>query len=363
MSSESFIVNTKKVKHLYQVQNDGTSVDNFIMKLQKKFGKTFIATSIRGLSAGNNNFNFKQLPYGFDQKALYWETSAADNTKIREYYLKIYVDYDKLSFMICNMEWVPSADSRFERGTEKDFLFNRERAYRLVETFFKKNTTFFMVSVFCGILPQSSWSTRCYLKIIFRLPVTGIDVFVHSGINNLTDFGQNFISDIKNEFSKIVDTGDYDISKLFTSKKDREVITRIAENNVRNTMGLKNVGDAYVNETLLANITKKMFPDTIRQYSPKWLGKFILDIYVPSLNLAIEYNGEQHYKPIKRFGGEEKLIKQQARDEYVRVKCKEFNVLLLEWHYTTKVTERSVYELYSKHVDITNYKKPLTLFD
>ena len=191
----------------------------------------------------------------------------------------------------------------------------------------------------------------------------GIDVFVHSGITYLTDFGQSFITDVKTEFSKIVDTGNYDLSKLFTTKKDREAITRKAENNVRSSMGLKNVGDAYVNETLLANITKKMFPGTIRQYSLQWLGKFILDIYVPSLNLAIEYHGEQHYKPIKRFGGEDKLAKQQARDEYVRTECKEFNILLLEWHYTTKVTEASVYELYSKRVNLRYYNKPLTLFD
>jgi len=143
---------------------------------------------------------------------LYWETQVTDSTKIREYYLKLYVNYDKFLVRVCNIEWVPSADSRLEKGTEKGFLFNRERAYRLIETFFKKHTTFFMVSVFCGVLPQSSWSTRCYLNIIFRLPVTGIDVFVHSGINNLTDFGQSFISDIKNEFSRMVDTGDYDIS-------------------------------------------------------------------------------------------------------------------------------------------------------
>lgn len=363
MSSELFTVNIKKVKHLYQVQNDGTSVDKFVIALQKEFGDTFIAISVRGLSAGKNIFNFKQLPYGFDQKALYWETPVADETKIREYYLKLYVNFDKFPFRICNMDWVPSADSRFEKGTEKDFLFNRERAYRLIESFFKKHTTFFMVSVFCGVLPHSSWPTRCYLKIIFRIPISGIDVFVHSGINNLTDFGQSFITDIKQEFSKIVDEGNYDLSKLFTNKKEREAITRIAENNVRSSMGLKNVGDAYVNETLLANITRQLFPDTIRQYSPKWLGKFILDIYVPSLNLAIEYHGEQHYKPIKRFGGEEKLVKQQKRDEYVRQKCKEFNVLLIEWNYLTKVTEKSVYECYSMHIDMTNYKRPLTLFE
>lgn len=363
MSSDLFIVNPQKAKHLYEVQNDNTIVDTFVIKLKKEFGDTFHAISVRGLSAGKNDFGFKQLPYGFEQRALYWESSVVDRTKIREYYLKLYVNYDKFPFKICNMDWVPSVDSRFEKASEKDFYFNRDRAFRLIEKFFKKHTKFFMVSVFCGVLPHSSWSTRCYIKVIIRLPVSGIDVFMHSGINNITDFGQTYLSEVRKEFCKIVDSDNLDLSKLFTLKKEREKIARRAENNVRAKMGLKNVGDAFVNETLLANITKKMFPDAIRQYNPKWLGKFILDIYVPSLNLAIEYHGEQHYKPIKRFGGEDKLIKQQQRDEYVRVKCKEYNVLLLEWHYSTKVDEESVYEFYSKHVDIGNYKRPQTLFD
>ena len=118
-----------------------------------------------------------------------------------------------------------------------------------------------------------------------------------------------------------------------------------------------------VNETLLANITKKLFPDTIRQFSPKWIGKFQIDIFIPSLNIAVEYNGIQHYKPIERFGGQEKFIQQEKRDELVRRKCKEFNIILLEWHYSDKVNEKNVYDFYSKLVDIEGYIRPLTLFD
>ena len=74
----------------------------------------------------------------------------------------------------------------------------------------------------------------------------------------------------------------------------------------------------------MLNITKKIFPDTIRQFSPKWIGKFQIDIYIPSLKIAVEYNGIQHYKAIEKFGGEVKLLQQQARDEFVREKCKEY---------------------------------------
>ena len=39
-----------------------------------------------------------------------------------------------------------------------------------------------------------------------------------------------------------------------------------------------------------------------------------IDIYIPKYNLAIEYNGEQHYKPKSHWGGEEALEKQKKRD-------------------------------------------------
>jgi protein-arginine kinase activator protein McsA len=39
------------------------------------------------------------------------------------------------------------------------------------------------------------------------------------------------------------------------------------------------------------------------------------DFYLPNLNTCIEYDGEQHYKPISTFGGEEGLRKQQLRDK------------------------------------------------
>lgn len=39
-----------------------------------------------------------------------------------------------------------------------------------------------------------------------------------------------------------------------------------------------------------------------------------IDFYLPELDLYIEYNGEQHYKPIKHFGGMEKFKQQQFLD-------------------------------------------------
>lgn len=62
-------------------------------------------------------------------------------------------------------------------------------------------------------------------------------------------------------------------------------------------------------------------------------GKAYLDFYLPDYNLAIEYNGKQHYTPVKYFGGELRYEKQLERDNYIKKYCKSENIKLLEIRY------------------------------
>ena len=57
------------------------------------------------------------------------------------------------------------------------------------------------------------------------------------------------------------------------------------------------------------------------------------DFWLPDYNLVIEYNGEQHYKPIEQFGGEDAFKITQLRDEFKRKQLTEHNVELLEIPY------------------------------
>lgn len=64
--------------------------------------------------------------------------------------------------------------------------------------------------------------------------------------------------------------------------------------------------------------------------------KFLLpfDFYLPEYNLLIEYQGDQHFRSYGKFGGKEKLIKQQLHDNIKREFCsKEENPNLLEITY------------------------------
>lgn len=72
----------------------------------------------------------------------------------------------------------------------------------------------------------------------------------------------------------------------------------------------------------------------ISQYEIEYLGnktrKTRIDFYLPKLNMAIEYNGIQHYVPQKYFGGEIKFNKQVERDTFVRNYCLNHNMQLIE---------------------------------
>ncbi|MCC4389143.1 PDDEXK family nuclease [Limosilactobacillus reuteri] len=60
------------------------------------------------------------------------------------------------------------------------------------------------------------------------------------------------------------------------------------------------------------------------------------DFYLPELNILIEYQGKQHYKPIDFFGGEETYRKQLRHDELKRMYAKENEIELIEIPYNVE---------------------------
>ena len=60
----------------------------------------------------------------------------------------------------------------------------------------------------------------------------------------------------------------------------------------------KRIPITWKSEYELYSLVKRVFPDTCFQYKADWLSKQSLDIYIPSLKVAIEYQGKQHYEPV-----------------------------------------------------------------
>ncbi len=107
-----------------------------------------------------------------------------------------------------------------------------------------------------------------------------------------------------------------------------------AENKVRRVHGLPLRG-SLISETLLYEIVKQILDgiEVVRQneawkYIP-WLRPQHVDIFVPKLNLAIEYQGEQHFRPVEHFGGEEGYQETVKRDQRKRELLEKHNITLI----------------------------------
>jgi hypothetical protein len=90
-------------------------------------------------------------------------------------------------------------------------------------------------------------------------------------------------------------------------------------------------------EKELFKLVSRYYSDAIFQHSPSWLHPQNIDIYVPSIGLAIEYNGKQHYESIDFFGGDEGLKHRMELDEKKVKVCKDNGVKVLHWKYNVEV--------------------------
>lgn len=79
--------------------------------------------------------------------------------------------------------------------------------------------------------------------------------------------------------------------------------------------------------------SQKSFKDCKdKQYLP-------FDFYLPDYNVLIEYDGEQHYKPIEHFGGQDSFEITTAHDSIKNDYCKNNGILLLRIPYFKNIEE------------------------
>lgn len=138
----------------------------------------------------------------------------------------------------------------------------------------------------------------------------------------------------------------HEFSENFMSKKIDygnpvlEIINQIlreAENLLRDKLHLPRIGEGWISEMKMFNLLKNYFPDAKHQARPVWLKPQHIDVYIPSLKIAFEYQGKQHYEPVDFFGGEDSFKNMFKLDKRKRKKCKINNVLLIEWKYTENI--------------------------
>lgn len=124
------------------------------------------------------------------------------------------------------------------------------------------------------------------------------------------------------------------VSNSDLNNKIDEIYSDLVANNIIDSKWLK--------EKSLFQMVKKKYKKTLFQYSPEWLFPQSFDIFIPELNIAIEYQGIQHYKPIDYFGGDEGFKHRQELDTRKKQLTADNNIKLIEWHYSESIDSETL---------------------
>lgn len=100
---------------------------------------------------------------------------------------------------------------------------------------------------------------------------------------------------------------------------------------LRKQLGFVEKGKIGVSEEILYRSCVEIFgtQNVARRYRGKELDGLELDVWVPRYRLAFEYQGEQHFKPMKHWHGKPGLRTQQARDAKKVELCRKLGYHLL----------------------------------
>ena len=130
---------------------------------------------------------------------------------------------------------------------------------------------------------------------------------------------------------------------LYEEKDGLRANWRLARTKIRTKLTAEGIiKPKWKHELSLFHAVRGFYPDTLYQYRPDWLGRQSLDLYIPSLSTAIEYQGVQHYLPVEFFGGEEALSQRRDLDRVKKELCEANSVRLIEWPYSVDPTDKNV---------------------
>lgn len=243
-------------------------------------------------------------------------------------------------------------------------------------------TSFSNINVFsCGLYDNKQKSNTCGGSAIYNIPYMdyykGIDgqfkVFniiaqhslskaqkenyrnivknIYEKLNILPNYDylpKDFTKDLISEDLMYIKIKDFIIQKnkenLNLSRKTfedylKEKYSQQYKQTKQKLIAKKIIKSKWKSEQELFKLVYNYYPDAIYQYRADWLGLQSLDIFIPSLKIAIEYQGEQHYKAVDIFGGEEGFQKRLQMDEKKRRLCYENNVKLIEWKYNETISQ------------------------
>ena len=164
----------------------------------------------------------------------------------------------------------------------------------------------------CG----NEWETRPYSRVAgHNCPKCALKKVSKSNIKTKTKRG---INDLQTLSPIIASEWNYEKNKEYTpysiSNKSNKIVwwkcnycnhewkAKISSrtSNISGCPACAKESHSSIPEQIIYYYIKKKFPDAINSYTPEWLNKSEIDIYIPSLKLAIEYDGERWHRDIIR---------------------------------------------------------------
>ena len=101
----------------------------------------------------------------------------------------------------------------------------------------------------------------------------------------------------------------------------------------------------WVSEESVYLLTKKLYKGfkVIYQHRPFYLkssigGQMSYDVFISGLNVAIEYQGKQHFEPVDFFGGRESFEELKKRDREKASISKQNGIKLVYINYWEEIT-------------------------
>lgn len=124
----------------------------------------------------------------------------------------------------------------------------------------------------------------------------------------------------------------YEAGRSQEWRRHSDAVTRLVEDQVRTAFGFPLKGAPLVSETILYLLVKGALPHLkiVRHFRHPKLSGLHFDIYVPEVEVAIEYQGEQHFSPFEHLGGTDQFYDTLQRDHKKASLCQEFGITLIQ---------------------------------
>jgi len=111
-----------------------------------------------------------------------------------------------------------------------------------------------------------------------------------------------------------------------------------------------------ISELILKEKMQNIFKNVEYQKRFQWLGRQTLDFYLPDYNIAIEYQGRQHFKNI--YDKIDEFYKTCKRDENKYNKCLVNNIKLIYFTYDNRdIPSKYFSYIFTNEDDLINYIK------